>query len=98
MKDDLSIKDVKDNLFEKGHGKSSSRKEDGAFSASDLLEKLKEISIDSYIDESADAKVLEDVVADYVIESSDKAPKISVHSANESEVLKLLQNVAGKSK
>ena len=74
MKDDLSIKDVKDNLFGKGHGQSLARKEDGAFSASDLLEKLKEISIDSYIDESADAKVLEDVVADYVIESSDSAP------------------------
>ena len=41
VKDDLSIKDVKDNLFEKGHGQSSARKEDGAFSASDLLEKLK---------------------------------------------------------
>ena len=36
--------------------------------------KQQEISIDSYIDESADAKVLEDVVADYVIESSDSAP------------------------
>ena len=76
VQDDLSIKDVKDNLFQKGHGQSLVHKEDGAFSfsASDLLEKLKEISVDSYIDESADAKVLEDVVADYVIESSDSAP------------------------